>query len=574
MHSRLQHILFGALAGLFYWALQEGDLVTGPLGLRGVFAITVAGMVFFGTGLAMLGEIGARKAGFAAVLIAIPTTVLGWWSAGAFDPAQDLLGQMDFGVLALFVLATVPMPFAMVIAQQGRGAWADYPALFTHTWNIVVRYGAAWLFLALVWLLLYLSSQLLQSVGIDWLRQLFRLDWLALGLSGAVLGLGLAVVTELEEMISPFLLLRLLRLLLPVVMVVVIVFLLGLMLNAGAIDAVGFSHATTLIVISIAAITLVSVAVEREDFEAVAAPILRISTLGLALILPVLAAVSAWSAWLTVAELGWTPARVAQWTLIILIAGYGIGYAASVLRGHGWMARVRRVNIAMALGLLALAVAWLTPLINANAIATKSQIARYEGGLTEPARLPLYAMAQSWGKPGQDGIATLRAHAANDPALAKALASVRVDGEVVPPTSSDARLADLRAQIAQPSGAAPIPNALLQVIERESNVPLSDLCAPRASAKPTCALVMADLRPDLAGDEAVMVRDDGSYTPMRFYYLSNGQWVNGGAMRAVSGGDGAIGLVIAAIAKGQFEIVPSGISGVQAGGQILVPSLR
>ena len=574
MHSRLQHILFGALAGLFLWALHEGNFVNGPLGPRSIFAITVAGMVFFGTGLAMLGEIGARKAGFAALLIAIPTTVLGWWAAGSFDPAQDLLGQMDFGVLALFVLATVPMPFAMVIAQQGRRAWADYPALFTHAWNIVVRYGAAWLFLAVVWLLLYLSSQLLQSVGIDWLRQLFRLNWLALGLSGAVLGLGLAVVTELEEMISPFLLLRLLRLLLPVVMVVVVVFLLGLILNAGAIDAVGVSHATTLIVISMAAIVLVSVAVEREDFEAVVAPILRISTLGLALILPVLAAVSAWSTWRTVFEFGWTPARVAQGGLIVLIAGYGIGYAAAVLRGHGWMARVRRVNIAMALGLLALAVAWLTPLINANAIATKSQIARYESGLTEPARLPLYAMAQSWGKPGLDGIATLRAHAANDPVLAKALASVRVAGEDVPPTSHDALLADLRMHIAQPPGAAPIPKALLQVIERDSNVPLSDLCAWRASAEPSCALVMADLRPDLPGDEAVMVRDDGTYAPMRFYYLNNGQWVNGGAMRAVPGGDGAIGLVIAAIAKGQFKIVPSGISGVQAGGQILVPSLR
>jgi hypothetical protein len=574
MHSRLQHILFGALAGLFLWALQEGSFVTGALGPRGVFAITVAGIVFFGTGLAMLGEIGARKAAIAALLIAIPTTVLGWWATGALNPAQGLLGQMEFGVLALFVLSTAPMPFAMVIAQQGREAWADYPALFAHAWNIVVRYGAAWLFLAVAWLLLYLSSQLLQTVGIDWLQELFRLDWLALGVSGAILGLGLAVVTELEEMISPFLLLRLLRLLLPVVIVVVVVFLLGLMLNAGAVDAVGFSHATTLIVISTAAITLVSVAVEREDFEAVVAPILRLSTLGLALVLPVLAAVSAWSAWLAVAELGWTPARVAQGALIVLIAGYGIGYAVAVLRGHGWMARVRRVNIAMALVLLALAVAWLTPLINANAIATTSQIARYEAGLTEPARLPLYAMAQNWGKPGLEGIAKLRSHASDDPALARALATVRVDGDVVAPVSSDARLADLRARIAQPPGAAPIPEALLQVIEMDGNPAPSDLCAPQASDAPSCALVMADLRPDLAGDEAVMVRDDRAYAPVQFYYLNNGKWVNGGAMRAMSGGDGAIGAVIAAIAEGQFKIVPSGISGVQAGGQILVPSLR
>lgn len=574
MHSRLQHILLGALAGLFFWALQEGGFATGLLGARGIFTLAIAGTVFFGAGLAMLGEIGARKAGLAAVLIAIPATLLGWWQAGGFAFGNTLMGQMDFSMLALFVLATVPMPFAMVVAQQGLTRWADYPALFTHAWNIVVRYGAAWLFLAVVWLLLYLSSQLLESVGIDLLRQIFRLDWLALGLSGAVLGLGLAVVTELEEMISPFLLLRLLRLLLPVVMVVVVLFLLGLVLNSGAIDAVGFSHATTLIAISLAAILLVSVAVEREDFEAVVAPILRLSTLGLALILPLLAAVSAWSAWRSISDLGWTPARVAQSALIVLIAGYGIGYAVAVLRGRNWMARVRRVNIAMAVALLAMAVAWLTPLIDANRIATKSQIARYEAGAIRPADLPLYEMAQNWGKAGQNGIATLRTRASGDPALARALSSVATLNGAAQPDVGAAQLADLRALIALPPGAPAIPEALLQAIAKDNGWPQSALCTPGTQAQPSCALVMADLRPDLPGNEAILVRDDGSYAPVRFYYLMKDHWVDGGALRAISGKNGTMGAVIAAIAQGQFQIVPSGISALQAGGKTLVPQLR
>ena len=574
MHSRLQHILLGTLAGLFFWALQEGTIADALLGSRGEFTLAIAGTVFFGTGLAMLGEIGMRKAGMAAVLLAIVSAAFGWWAAGGLVPAQDPVSQMGFDMLALFVLATVPVPFAMVIAQQGRRRWADYPALFTHAWNIVVRYGAAWLFLAVVWLLLYLSSQLLQSVGIDLLRALFRLDWLALGLSGAVLGLGLAVVTELEEMISPYLLLRLLRLLLPVVMVVVLVFLLGLALNAGAIDVVGVSHATTLIGISMAAILLVSVAVEREDYEAVSAPILRLSALGLALILPVLAAVSAWSAWQAVVESGWTPARVSQAVVIVLIAGYGLGYAGAVLGGAHWMARVRRVNIAMALGLIALAMLCLSPLLDANAISTRSQIARYEAGHTAPSDLPLYAMAQDWGQPGQLGLARLREQAENDPALAAALAAIGRGDVGAPEMSAPQRLADLRRDIALPPGADPIPEALLQVIAQDHSAGGRADCAPLGAQQPSCALIMADLRPDLAGQEAVLIRDDGAYDPIRFYYLKRNQWLEGGGLRALSGATAEPRRLIDAIVTGAFQIVPSGISGLQIAGETLVPGLR
>ncbi|MEO1951077.1 MAG: hypothetical protein ABGX09_13425, partial [Thioclava sp.] len=210
MQLRLQHILLGLLAGMFFWALDNQLQQRLPIDAHGQFGVSVLGTVFFATALAMLGEIGWRKAFGAAALIAVPVALLGWWASLGYAASESLAGYMPYELLALSVLAMLPMPFAMAVAQGGGRAWSDYPALFLHAWNIVVRYAAACIFLGMVWLVLYLSARLLESVDLDFLRQLLREKLFAFTVSGGILGLGLAVVTEREEMISPTLILRLL----------------------------------------------------------------------------------------------------------------------------------------------------------------------------------------------------------------------------------------------------------------------------------------------------------------------------------------------------------------------------
>lgn len=571
MHSRLQHSLLGALAGLFFWSLDEGTWHALALDPRAFFALAVLGTVFFGAALAMLGEIGARKALGAAIVIAIPVALLGWWDAAGFGPERPIAAQMRYGLLALFVLATVPIPFAMVSLTRGRSHWANYPELFTHSWNIVVRYGAAWLFLGLVWLVLFLSSRLLESVDIDILQTLFQRSEIALPLSGAILGLGLAVVTELEEMISPTLILRLLRLLLPAVVIVVAVFLIGLVLRRMQGAAGDFPETETLLAMAVAAVTLISIGVEREDHEAVEAPVLRLSARGLALILPVMVAVAVWIEWQRIADTGWTPARVAEFVLTALLAGYGIGYALATLSGRLWMERVRRVNIAMALMLVAVALLWLTPLIAPYKIATRSQIALYEAGRIEAARLPIYAMETDWGLAGKAGVARLRELAETDPSLASALARGKA------PAESETRLTGLREDIVLPPGAGAPPEALLSLLLQEGGPGAASLCLPHPDGQPSCALVRADFLPDLPGDEAMFVRQ-GDYSGLIDLYAErDGSWrrVSRGQVVVEAGtAQGSLDPVIAAIAKGALEIVPSGIFGLRAGGQMILPLSR
>lgn len=571
MHTRLQHGLLGALAGLFFWSISGGMFAQHMFGARAVFGLTVLGLVFFGAALAMLGEIGARKALSAAVVIAVPVAALGWWEAGSFDQSRAIAGQFGFGLLALFLLSSLPLPFAMVVAMRGRASWSDYPALFAHSWNIVVRYAAAALFLGLVWLLLYLSAELLRSVEIDLLRDFLRREEFAWPLSGAIFGLGLAVVTELEEMISPALILRLLRLLLPVVLVVVVVFVLGLILRQGALHVAGFSNAETLIAMALAAVGLVSIGVEREDFEAVQARILRLSAQGLALMLPVLVAAAGWIEWQRVTEQGWMPSRIAEALLTLLLAGYALGYAGSVLSGRNWMARLRRVNLAMAGAVLVAALLWLTPLIAPNRIATESQIALYQAGRIDAVRLPLYAMRNSWGLAGQAGIARLEAMAADDRALKTVLLR-----QTPAKLDQPARIAALRSEVVLPPSSEAPSDALLEALLRYGGGAADTLCLPHSDGRPSCALVRADFLPDLPGEEAMLIRQ-APYTNIVAVFREEGaRWLPVGRSFALDGGAdsplrGDLGPVIAAIGKGEMEIVPSGIQGLRVGDRVILP---
>ncbi|KFE36662.1 DUF4153 domain-containing protein [Thioclava atlantica] len=574
MHTRLQHSLLGALAGLFFWWLLNAMPDALPLDARAVFALGVLGAVFFGASLAMLGEIGARKALGAAIVIALPVAGLSWWEAGTLDPTKSIAEQMRFGLLALFVLASIPLPFAMVILMRGRSAWADYADLFAHSWNIVVRYAAACVFLALVWIVLYLSSHLLELVDIDVLRVLFEHDQIAWPLAGAIFGLGLAVVTELEEMISPALILRLLRLLLPAVLVVVVVFVAGLILRRGVVGVPGFPDTDTLLAMAIAAVTLVSIGVERVDYEAVHAPILRLSAQGLSLILPVLVAAAGWIEWHQIAALGWTPPRVAEVALTLLLAGYALGYAVSVLSGRQWMAGVRRVNIAMALALLAVALLWLTPLVSPNRIATRSQIALYEAGRIDAAHLPVDAMQNDWGLAGQEGVARLREMARSDRALAAVFAR---DGSKDGAAADAAgRLAALRQDIVVAPGSPELPKGLLRAILTDAGAGSAGLCLPHSDGRPSCALVLGDFLPSHTGEEAMLIRQ-GPYSDMVAVYAdSEGLWRGTGRGQIRDAQEGAIargGLdaVIAAVAAGKATLVPSGIQALEAGGKVLLP---
>ncbi len=423
--DRVVMAVLGGCAGLALWALGRiWDMgVMPPLLYLAIFAFVA---IYGSVALALAGPVPPGRALVGALVLAVPATMLVALAGMRHGVATDLLGDpVMLGVTGVLVLFATPF---LSVWLCHRDNWLSYAALFETAWTIVIRFLAAWIFVAGVLLVAFLSDALLQLVGIDAIERLMRREWVMFTLGGTVLGLALAVVYELRETISPFLILRLLRLLVPVQLAVVGVFLVALPLR-GLSELFGeFSSAATLMGAAILAVILISSALERNDAEAVRAPLLRGLAQVMTTLVPVLAALSVWAVALRVRQYAWTPDRLLAACVGLILLAYGLGYAGSVLRGRGWAGRIRRVNVAMALAVIGGSALWLTPALNAYRISADSQVARYTAGTADAFDLPLWEMAHRWGRAGQAGLDRLAQASGGDtgPAsLAARIALVR-----------------------------------------------------------------------------------------------------------------------------------------------------
>ncbi len=368
---------------------------------------------------------------------------------------------------------------------------------------MTLRYAAAGAFTGLVWLVIYLSDEVLSIVGIEVIGQLFQHELPALILTGAIMGLGLAVIHDLADYLSPYVVLRLFRLFLPVVLAVMAVFLVALPFRGLDGLAGGLSPALLLLAMVAGGISLVAIAVDQSDVDATQSPLLRRCAQAMSVALPVVAGLALWAIWLRIMDHGWSPDRV----FVVLIAGvgvaYGLIYAVAVLRGGGWMERIRQGNTLMALVVIGFAALWLTPVLNAERISAQSQLARFDDGQTPVEALDLYAL-RSWGKPGAEVVAVLEARAKEpgQEALAGLLA-----GEIQATGANRAELvADLAAVMpVQPSTAAGTRDMMFGAADDYMLQDWKQVCeAGLVPGQSGCLMVVADLLPSLPGEEAVL----------------------------------------------------------------------
>ena len=570
MSSRLQFILIGGLGGFAFWGLFDRFEVLEAWRLA-VPALVCAGTFFFAT-LAMAADLGLRRAVLSGALIAAAAGALVALKGLGFETGAQMLSTGHLGG-AMVVLAVMPVPFAIAWGLGGRAGLTDYRVLFTESWNIVVRYVSAALFVGTALLVLWLLGALLQLVGVTVLHDVLSDDlglWL---ISGAVLGLALSVVTELSDTVSPYLLLRLLRLLTPLVLAVVVVFVVALPLRGLGVLFGELSAATALLATAIAAIGLISIVADEDDIEAAQGLILTVAARGLMALVPVLAGLAIWALALRIGQYGWTPERVAAAALAGVVAGYGLGYLGALCLGRRWRAPLRRTNVVMAGGILVLAVLWLSPLISPEAIAVRSQLARFEAGRVTVAQLPLWEMAHDWGRAGQRGLERLQARAEDDAALAARLQSLATaEGRWQFDHAAEAggaALDRLHAAVTLWPAGSVWPEGLAETLARDLRAPdLGGCAAAQGGGTGRCALVLADLLPQNPGPEAVFLneneyfRNEGVQVLRR---LDRGEWVLGG--RIVLGGEENVSIaeMIAALRAGGAEIAPVTLQMLQLG---------
>lgn len=419
--SRAAMAFLGGMAGLALWLLAEvlPDVQPNPRLYVALFAFTAA---FFGMALALSGPASLTKSLGAALAVSVPATALLSLAALRYEDASDIANGPS--TLMVFVgMVIVATPFAAVWLQD-KTAWRNYSDLFDASWTIVVRYAAAWLFVGVFWAVLMLSNALLGLVGVDIIEDLIDVDAVPYVLSGMVLGIALAVVHELKAYVSPYLVLRLLRLLLPFVLVVVIIFI-GALPFRGLSNLFGeFSAGGTLMGMAIGSIALVTIALDRDNSGAVRTPGMRYAAQALALVLPILAGLSVYAVVVRVVQYGWTPDRVFAAVSAVFLLIYALAYAVVAIKRHHWMARVRQINVVLALCVIAVGAAWMTPILHAERISARSQVKRFEAGEANAGQLPLWEMAHEWGNAGQAGLDRLE-QADTDGTLTPMIAAAR-----------------------------------------------------------------------------------------------------------------------------------------------------
>ncbi|KCV81521.1 hypothetical protein ATO10_11432 [Actibacterium atlanticum] len=500
----------GALAGLCLWLLVDvldDQLRAVP---RLFLALVAFYGVFFTSLLALLGPLRLRRAGPFAALQGVGVTALVLWFSLRFDHIEQTLESPTAWVAAI-ILTLIPLPFA--IAQVKEGRWSDYSGLFAHSWDIVVRYAAAWVFVGLAWGVVMLSDQLFQLVGIELIEHLLDVDPVPFLLTGTALGVALAVVNELSDYVSPYLVLRLLRLLLPVVLVVMAVFLVALPFRGLSHLFGGFSAAATLMTMAMGATTLITTALDADDSRAVASAPMRVMAQLMALILPALGVLAAVAIWLRVDQYGWTPDRLAASVIAALVLAYGLAYAVSVILRGDWTGHIRRVNMVLALAALVVSAAWLSPLLNAHRISTNSQVDRFEAGQTDVADLDLWLIGREWGRAGQAGLARLQTMEGHPQADVLQQRITRLnDADSRYDFANEDRAVTAETQLRDLAD-------LLQVVPEGKSVPdwfwdglplhkveqLQRACARRTPAQNRgCMVLFADLSDLVDGDEAVV----------------------------------------------------------------------
>ena len=577
-NRRIVMAVFGLLAGIAAYAILEvlPDLA---LGGRLRLALSAFGIVFFPVALAMAGPLSLARAALGGAVAGGVMAVLLVWASFRFDGVGPFLDTGDPIFLTIIAL-TIFMPF-WIAGAGPSGDWRDYPTLFDAAWRILLRYVVAGLFVLVVWLTIFLADSLLGVVGIEVIGDLIAIDPVPFAVSGAVFALGLAVAQEYAETLSPWIVLRLLRLLLPPLVAVTGLFLLALPFRGLSGLFGGLSSAGVLMSVAILGITLVAVAAYHSDAEATNSPTIGLSARLMAVFLPFLGGLAVLAVAIRVQQYGWSPDRVVAMTAALVTAAYGLAYAGAAVLGAGrWMDWLRRANVPLALGVGLVALLLLTPVIDPQRIAAQSQVARFDSGAVDADALDLWSLREDWGRAGRDALAQLSApdhpRAAD---IAERLAALgeaedRYSFEAALPPAAQAALAeDIRDRLAVHPTGADLPDGLLDIMPVEELRRWREACDRRTPAgNPGCIAVLVDLLPAEAGDEVILFTlatdDYVNWTAVVPARVGGSESIPPLVPLQVSGDYGALARpeALDRLLSGEFSVAPLSVNGLTLGG--------
>jgi hypothetical protein len=313
-------------------------------------------------------------------VLAVAYFYFGWHHGAAVATAPlDQFGRSDeyFSLaLLLTVLWLLLLPFAQ--GRLAKGHWTvEYNVLFANAWRNKLVLAEAALFTGLFWLLLFLWQTLFHMLGIDYFRELFQEPIFVYPVTSLTFGCALHLIGSIERLTSVVLeqilnVLKWLALLAGVILTfftIALVFKLPGLLFTGQ-KAIGAAWLLWLI----AVVVLLLNAAYRDG--SISQPYPKWIALFLRVVVPLTVIISLTALYALIMRsqhYGLTVERV--WAFVVAGAAllYSVGYSAAVLGKGPWLGGIARVNVVVAIALIAVIAAALTPLLSPYRLAANSQ---------------------------------------------------------------------------------------------------------------------------------------------------------------------------------------------------------
>jgi hypothetical protein len=522
----------GLAQGLLLWALGQltsaGRWPAGhPAALLALVYATVAVPLAWYLSQDIAGLTRRRRTTIV-IATGLGTTLLGACEGWVTAKANGL-PDPGLSVPACMVLAFVALPLmAHVHRAPGRGHvlgvhW-HYAALFDTAWRNALVLCVAALLTAVFWGVLFAGATLMRSIGVDQVLDVITHPLFVSLSTPAVFASAVALALARADTI---LVLRrfcmsLYQAFLPLVLLFAVMWTAALPFTG--IQPLLDTGKAGLALLWFAALAVNFANAGRQDglTPPPFTPMFRRVLAYAWLTLPVVVGVAAIAVYQRIAQYGWTAERVWSVFVLVMAAGYTIGYALSVWRpARGWMWSIDPTNVLMALVLCAGLVALTSPLADARRISVNSQIDRLLAGTTPLRKLDFHYLHYDSGFYGTRALQALAAGVPGHPdadRFARA-AQAELDGKLwergglgetdATEDEDDLRpnLDEVRKRLRLLDGDAPPSPALVDaLLAYLSAHTMSRDTAACLDVDVTCSLWMADLNDD-AQPELVLIAD-------------------------------------------------------------------
>lgn len=416
----------GAMAGLVFYLLIDQKVLSG-IHPRAEQWVTLFAIAFFPVLGFAFGPLALKRALPAAITVAGLVSVMGFWAGLRFADSgshQGIFDHAELFVLPYLSLVALFIPLAISWAGN-RATWLDHAILYDLAVRAGLKFLIALAFVGLFWAVFFLSDELLKIVDLSIWKVIRKHDVVSFILSFTCAGLALAVAEEMPwvtEMLRS-LLARLLILFVPVLCLVVLVFTAAVLVRGLDVVFDSLSAAGTMLGVACGVLLLVAFIVDRDDQRGRLSRLAGWSTRLILVMLPVVAAIAIYALWLRVGQYGWTPSRVLAVCIAATITLWAVACAGFALLGRRWLDRIRSVNVAALVFATGMALAWFSPILNAQRISANSQVDRLLSGQVSPDKFDFWPLKEKWGLAGQTGLNRLRT-ATDNPQFARIAAEL------------------------------------------------------------------------------------------------------------------------------------------------------